>query len=393
MAGDTPEADIRRRMALLGLDEAGYGRLAPLAERIASQGPAAMDPFFERIARLPELGNLFAEEGARAQAREALHRAVLRALRGPAAGSGGEEAQVSLGLSPGAYAAVFALVEQTLAAELARLHGDGGEEDLLPALEALRKALSLDLQLSLDALPERGAERAREAEEGSRLKTLFLALLSRELGAPSAFLRSKVEEMAQEADPWRLRELAGEMVESVYRIDRLARDVADTAALESRALDLQDETVDLSSLVSGRISKRIRRLRKFRFQPEVPSGPLLLRADKNRLSLLVDDLLDAAVNLTPGGGTILVRLAREGEEAVFSTLNRSARAQEERIGAFPDWLQEEPEEGGFAGSGVALYRASRTAQLYGGRLEFSASPEEGAAFTVRLPISLEEEPS
>ncbi|MEK6710903.1 MAG: hypothetical protein AABZ64_10020, partial [Nitrospinota bacterium] len=211
------------------------------------------------------------------------------------------------------------------------------QPNLLRRLKAL--GLTEDDLKSLAELLEQGATPAdlaahiQRAEESSRLKTLFLQLVSRELGGPAEELRKQVEEMTQEPDPWKLREGLKELLETVHHLHRTVRNLIDTATIEAGAVQLRQESVDLASLVSGLISRRLQRLRGYRIQPEMPSGALRARLDRERITLLVDDLLDAAIHLSPEGGTILVRLAREGGEVRLAAENRSADLPEGRLGS------------------------------------------------------------
>jgi len=279
---------------------------------------------------------------------------------------------------------------------------DAPHSEILRRLESvgLKEAAYARLKALVELLERGGGELLEpldahflRAEESSRLKTLFLRLVSRELGGPFEALRRRVVEMGEEPDLWKLREGLAELAETVYRLDRLVRSLIDTAAIESGVVQLREGAVDLASLISDRIGKRLRRLRGYRIQPEVPAGSLVVRGDRERLSLLVDDLLDAAVHLSPQGGTILVRLAREGGEVLLSAQNRTARLPAGRLGSFLEWLGGDIEGAeGLEGTGISLYRAYRTAEMFGGRMELAAPPEGGASFIVRIPSAEAKKP-
>jgi len=270
-------------------------------------------------------------------------------------------------------------------------------EDILRRLESLGLGEGAYARLkSLVELMEQAAGGAtgdlavqvQRAAESSRLKTLFLQLVSRELGGPFGELRKRVEEMAQEPDPWKLREGLKELSESLDRLGGTVRNLIDTSSMESGAVRLRREGVDLSMIVSDRISRRLRRLRGYRIQPEMPPGALRALADRERLTLLIDDLLDTAIHLSPGGGNILVRLARKEDEIVLSTECRSAQLPESRPASILEWLEEDIEEAGaLVGTGLSLYRAHLTAGMLGGRMDVASLEEDGGvSFIVRIPF-------
>ncbi len=223
---------------------------------------------------------------------------------------------------------------------------------------------------------------------GDRVTGLFLHLVSRDLGEPFTAFREKFSALTEEANPWALRENLAELSESVYRLDRVVRDLVDTAALESGSVQLISEPVDLASILSYRISRRLRRMRGYRFQPEIPPQTPPIQGDKKRLTTLIDDLLDVVILLSPEGGTILVHLSLEENEVRISAQNRSANIPAGLSDSFLEWLRENLQESDdLEGVGIGLYRSYLTAQLLGGRMELGALPRGGASITVCFPCA------
>lgn len=234
--------------------------------------------------------------------------------------------------------------------------------------------------------------RGCERPAGERLSSLFLRLATRELQAPASSLQKTFRALAQESDPWKAREATQEVSESVDRLCRLIETLSDTADIEARRVRLEMSEVNLALLFNERIGKRLWRFPAFRFLPEMPSR-LAMRGDRPRLASLVDDLLDAAIHVAPGGGIIHARLAREGEEVVLSTHNRGARLAGARFASFVEWMAEDAENpGALQGIGIHLYRSYHTARMLGGGLEIAAPPEGGASFTVRFPVDAPQRP-
>jgi K+-sensing histidine kinase KdpD len=225
----------------------------------------------------------------------------------------------------------------------------------------------------------------RPEEKSGHFTSLFMHLVSQDLGEPFADFRRRFEELAEEKNLYRLRENLGELSESLYRMDRLVHDLVDTASMESGGVVLEEETVDLASILSEQISRRLRRLRGFRIQPEIPAA-LMVRGDAGRFATLINDLLDAVILLSPGGGTILFRLEEERGNISLSAENRTAAAPPGPRGSFLDWLRDGlHEKEGFEAIGIGLYRSHLLAQMWGGTMDLETPPEGGISFTVRLP--------
>ncbi len=222
-------------------------------------------------------------------------------------------------------------------------------------------------------------------EKSGHFTSLFMHLVSHDLGEPFADFRRRFEELIEESNLYRLRENLGELSESLYRIDRLVHDLVDTASMESGGVVLKEEAVDLASILSDQISKRLRRLRGFRIQPEMPTT-MMVRGDADRFATLINDLLDAVILFSPKGGTILFRLEKETGIFSLSAENRTAVASPGPRGSFLDWLRNGlHEREGFEGIGIGLYRSYLLAQMWGGEMDLEAPPDGGISFTVRIP--------
>ena len=235
-------------------------------------------------------------------------------------------------------------------------------------------------------LDDRPAGDSENGMDNPRDTSLFLRLVSRDLGESFADFRRRFDDLTEEPNLIRLRENLGELTESVYRMDRLVRDLADTADIESGNLTLKEESFDLAALLSGQISKRLRRLRGYRIQPEIPSSPLTVTGDPDRFATLINDLLDAVILLSPGGGTVLIRLMRGDSEISLAVENRGAKLPPGKLETILDWLDTcLQEKEGFEGVGLGLYRTHLTVQMWNGRLDVAMPPEGGLLFTLRIP--------
>jgi K+-sensing histidine kinase KdpD len=213
-----------------------------------------------------------------------------------------------------------------------------------------------------------------------------MRLASRDLGKPFSEFRNRFEDLTEETDLYRLRENLAELSESVFRLDRLVCDFVDTTTIESGNMDIKSENFDLAGLFSDQISKRLRRLRGYRIQPEIPSSALNVKGDKDRFATLINDLLDAVILLSPKRGMILVSLASRDDEICMSAENRMANLPASRTGSILEWLDTCLHESeGFEGVGIGLYRTFLTARLWGGHFDVTTPPDAGVSFTPCIP--------
>ena len=113
-----------------------------------------------------------------------------------------------------------------------------------------------------------------------------------------------------------------------------------------------------------------------------------LRGDKERLAVVLTNLVGNAIKYTPEGGTIWIKAVQEGSEIVF-------RVEDTGIGIAPEMLprifelftQERSASDMVPGGlGVGLTMVREIAELHGGSVQArSAGEGKGSEFTVRLP--------
>ncbi|MCA1814293.1 MAG: hypothetical protein LC624_10155, partial [Halobacteriales archaeon] len=102
------------------------------------------------------------------------------------------------------------------------------------------------------------------------------------------------------------------------------------------------------------------------------------------------NLLTNALKFTGTGGSVRVRLAREGQEAVV-------RVEDTGIGLTPAQMERLFQPFGQVhdasartrgGTGLGLYISKGLVEAHGGRIEVaSAGPGQGATFSVRVPLA------
>ena len=116
--------------------------------------------------------------------------------------------------------------------------------------------------------------------------------------------------------------------------------------------------------------------------------PVLVEGDEARLRQVVANLLSNARVHTPPGTPVLVRVAREGGEAVLEVADRGpgmSPGQAERV--FERFFRADASRArASGGSGLGLSIVSALVAAHGGLVRIISEPGRGAAFQVRLPV-------
>jgi CheY-like chemotaxis protein len=131
--------------------------------------------------------------------------------------------------------------------------------------------------------------------------------------------------------------------------------------------------------------------RGHRLTVDVPSEPIYVRGDLERLTQIVGNLLSNAAKYTPPGGTIEVHAKSSEGHALLRVRDTGYGIPRERLEEVFEMFTQVPEHRtqiGGGGLGIGLALARRLAELHGGTLQAqSAGLGTGSEFSLRLPLS------
>jgi CheY-like chemotaxis protein len=119
-----------------------------------------------------------------------------------------------------------------------------------------------------------------------------------------------------------------------------------------------------------------------------PHEAVWLDGDFARLNQVATNLLNNAVKYTPEGGRIWLSVRREGNDSIFSVRDNGVGIQSEMLPhIFDPFTQvERTLDRNQGGLGIGLTLVRHLVELHGGNVRaFSAGPDRGSEFVVRLP--------
>jgi two-component system, sensor histidine kinase len=228
--------------------------------------------------------------------------------------------------------------------------------------------------------------------EADRRKDEFLATLAHELRNPLAPLRNALHILKVAGPGSKEGHLARDIMDRQLRqLVRLVDDLLDVSRITTGKVVLQREPVPLSTIVESAL-ETVRPFvaeRGIALSVTLPRESVTLRADPTRMAQALTNLLHNAAKFTDAGGTIELRVEREGTDLVTITVADTG------IGIAADMLPfifdmftqlDRSLERPYSGLGVGLSLAKRLIELHGGSLEAASEGQgKGARFTARLP--------
>ena len=230
--------------------------------------------------------------------------------------------------------------------------------------------------------------------EVERLKDEFLASVSHELRTPLTSILGYAEAL-NAGDFGQLGAEQSEFVSVIernaHRLTRLVDDLLLTARIESHALELHYEDVDVAALVADCAQSVTPYAESRGVQLVLDTEPLTLRADTLRLSQLLNNLLSNGVKFTPDGGTVIVRTSSEGGAGILEVEDNGMGIPADEQGQLFErfFRTSTAHRRSIEGTGLGLVIAKAIAERHGGRIEFESQVGEGTTFRVELPFQAE----
>ena len=277
--------------------------------------------------------------------------------------------------------------------ETVRRRKDGSPIDIALTVSPIRTSTGEIIGASKIARDITEQRRLREiAEEASRLKDEFLALLSHELRTPLntvlGYARMLRKEDSRMVGDLRVRALDA-LERNADALSRLVTDVLDTSRSVSGKLRLDLEPAPLEEIVSEavRTVSPPAEAKDLSFEIHCEPG-ISVRADRDRLQQVLWNLLSNAIKFTPAGGTVSLRTRRDHGSIVISV-------EDSGIGIAPEhlphvfqrfWQAHTGASREFGGLGIGLTLSRHLVEMHGGTIAVdSLGPGRGTTFTVLLP--------
>jgi len=244
--------------------------------------------------------------------------------------------------------------------------------------------------------PSRGAivllRDVTKLKELDRLKSEFVATASHELKTPLTSIGMSIgllQERAGAKLQGRELELLSAAGEDVERLKRLVNDLLDLSKIEAGRIELAFEAVPVALLFEKAVQSLGAQAEEkgVALTAGLQEGLPDVRADANKITWVLTNLISNALRYTKEGGLIELRAERAG-----SKVNVSVRDDGEGIPyayqskVFDKFVQVAGTRS-VGGSGLGLAISKEIVRAHGGSIWVESTPGEGARFTFTLPVS------
>ncbi|TSC97288.1 MAG: PAS/PAC sensor signal transduction histidine kinase [Parcubacteria group bacterium Greene0714_21] len=249
-----------------------------------------------------------------------------------------------------------------------------------------------DLELS-----ETRAKREEEQAKAEQLKNEFVSLAAHQLRTPLSAIKWALEALLDgDAGPLTRaqRELLLQNKHSNERMIALINNLLDVTRIEEGRYLYRPVFSQLEELVQGVVLsygiEARRRSITLVFDPRKEKFPRVL-VDKEKILLVIQNLVDNSLRYTPPGGRVEVALSHDKKDVVFSIRDSGIgipEEQKERI--FEKFFRaSNAKQVDTEGTGLGLYFSKNIIEAHEGKIWAEPKTGEGSTFFFSLPIKQE----
>ncbi|MGJ7523928.1 ATP-binding protein [Variovorax sp. LT1P1] len=230
-----------------------------------------------------------------------------------------------------------------------------------------------------------------EAEEVTRMRDEFLAIVSHELRSPLNVIAGWAEILARKSpeNPTVLK--AADVIRtSVRQQAALVDDLMDITAVAAGKLVLKLEAVDVAKAATEVVTARVpaAEAKGLLLHCEVAS-PAVIEGDGRRVVQMISNLVDNAIKFTDRGGQVVVAVSAEHQTCRVTVKDSGHGITPEFLPYVFDHMRQEDSSktrrSGGLGLGLAIVKGLAT--LHRGTIDGSSEGKgQGATFTLRLPL-------
>ncbi|MCW5652672.1 sensor histidine kinase [Hydrogenophaga sp.] len=243
---------------------------------------------------------------------------------------------------------------------------------------------------------ERATEELREANEQlkslDRLKDDFMSSVTHELRTPLTSIRALAELMRDDEnmETVQRQQFVGIIVAETERLSRLVNQVLDMAKIESGHAEWHNTTLDLRELLEQAARTMVETCREagVTLVLDLPERVRPIRADADRLTQVVLNLLSNAAKYAPRGtGRVVLSLREDGQGVSVEVQdNGPGIAQDQQAMVFEKFRQVQGDAHYRpGGTGLGLPISRQIVAHFGGRMWLRSTPGAGATFGFFLP--------
>ena len=236
-----------------------------------------------------------------------------------------------------------------------------------------------------------------EQEKTEQEQRDFVSNVSHELRTPLTSIKSYSEALSDGA--WRDEKIAPQFLDVIQsesnRMIRMIANLLDLSKMDGGQITLQTDYVDLKRIINHILDRLVFTLESdsnagnYNFVREFTTRDIYVDIDQDRMTQVIDNILNNAVKYSPDGGTITVKIEDNHRSVIVRItdegLGISKQDAEKLFDRFYRVDKARSREQG--GSGLGLAISKEVIELHGGSIWVDSVEGEGSTFNFELPYT------
>jgi signal transduction histidine kinase len=221
-----------------------------------------------------------------------------------------------------------------------------------------------------------------------RRKSDFIAIASHELRTPLGLILGYASALREDAEGATAGQLEV-VVRASSRLQHIIESMLNLSYLDTGEMELRTHRLDICSEVEEACAEHhaMSEAKDLVLEVEVPADTVFIEADKEKVRVVLDNLISNAIRHTPSGGTVRLRVKDRRSEIEIEV-------QDSGEGIPPDELErifdrfyqvEHHMTRRYGGMGLGLSIVKGLIELHGGRVWAESKVGEGSRFVIVLP--------
>lgn len=226
-----------------------------------------------------------------------------------------------------------------------------------------------------------------------KMKTEFVSVAAHQLRTPLSAIKWTIR-MILDGDVGEINEEQRELLEQTYisneRMIRLINDLLDVSRIEEGRLLYDQKDARIEDVIDSVIEASQEMLRNKNMVLEVNKKETpKVRIDKEKIGVVIQNLLENAIKYTEQGGKIKITLDNDEKNVIFKIEDSGVgipKSQQDRI--FTKFFRaENVTRMETNGTGLGLYTTKNIVQAHKGQIWFESEENKGTTFYFTIPIN------
>ena len=235
-----------------------------------------------------------------------------------------------------------------------------------------------------------------EQQKIDRERRNFVSNVSHELRTPLTSIKSYTEALVDGA--WENKEIAPGFLKVIEteteRMMRMITDLLNLSRMDQNRLGLEKEFINMNELVVHIVSRfemvlqsEPYRDKNYRILTDITQRDLWVELDQDKITQVLDNIINNAIKYSPDGGRIIVRLMETHTDIIVSVSDEGLGISRKDIPHLFDrfYRVDKARSRAMGGSGLGLAIAKEVVQLHGGKIWVNSIENKGSTFFVSLP--------